>query len=144
MDIMDSDRTPGTTRPGGRLRRVAGGRQRVVKVRLSAHEEEWLVPKAAVMGISVQRLLVESAMAGGPGSVRLRRTMSEEFLAARRDVHGAAVNLNQLARLGNEHGQAPGGVAAAVARFSEAQERLSGLAEQIVSELNGPVGAEAE
>lgn len=116
----------------------------MVKVRLSAHEEEWLVPKAAVMGISVQRLLVESAMAGGPGSVRLRRTMSEEFLAARRDVHGAAVNLNQLARLGNEHGQAPGGVAAAVARFSEAQERLSGLAEQIVSELNGPVGAEAE
>ena len=88
-------REGGTARPGGRLRRVAGGRQRVFKVSVSAAEEEWLVPRAAALGVSVQRLLVESAMAGGPAPAAERRALYRVLQAAARDVHGVAVNVNQ-------------------------------------------------
>jgi hypothetical protein len=108
-----------------------------VLVRLSAGEEEWLVPKAAAMGISVQRLLVESAMGGGPASVLARRTVYDELLAARRDVLGVAVNINQLARWGNEHARMPPGVAASIQRFEAAQARLTELAERVVDQLTG-------
>jgi hypothetical protein len=133
-------RDPGTARPGGRLKRVAGGRRRAVLVRLSATEEEWLVPKAAALGISVQRLLVESAMGGGPASVLARRTVYDELLAARRDVLGVAVNINQLARWGNEHARMPAGVAASLQRFEAAQARLTELAERVVGQLTGAAG----
>src|SRR5271170_2925549 len=55
----------GTAGPGGRMRRLPGGRRRVVFVRLSPDEEAWIVPKAAAQGLSVQRFLVESAMPEG-------------------------------------------------------------------------------
>lgn len=137
MSVEERDELTGTARPGGRLRRVAGGRRRVVKVMLSPHEEEWLVPKAAAMGVSVQRLLVESAMSGGPPSVLVRRTLYQEFLAARRDVHGAANNLNQLARLGNEEGRLPRGIEPTLGRLMAAQGRLTDLAAQVTAHLSG-------
>ena len=137
MAVEEGDDLTGTARPGGRQRRVAGGRRRVVKVMLSPEEEQWLVPKAAAMGVSVQRLLVESAMSGGPASVLVRRTLYQEFLAARRDVHGAANNLNQLARLGNERGQVPRGIGPTLERLEASQGRLTDLAAQVTAHLNG-------
>ena len=139
-ELAGGGRDPGTARPGGRLKRVAGGRRRTVLVRLSAGEEEWLVPKAAAMGISVQRLLVESAMGGGPASVLARRTVYDELLAARRDVLGVAVNINQLARWSNEHARMPPGVAQSIQRFEAAQARLTELAERVVDQLTGATG----
>lgn len=114
------------------------------KVLLSPEEEGWLVPRAAAMGLSVQRLLIESAMAEGSASVLVRRTLYQEFLAARRDVHGAAVNLNQIARLGNERRQVPPGVSEAVARLEAAQERLARQAGDVAAGLGiaGSAGIE--
>ena len=89
----------GTAGPGGRMRRLPGGRRRVVFVRLSPDEEAWIVPKAAAEGLSVQRFLVESAMPEGRPSLLARRALYREFFAARRDLHGACTNLNQLAHL---------------------------------------------
>lgn len=127
----------GTARPGGRLRRVAGGRRRVVKVTLSSSEEEWLVPRAAALGVSVQRLLVESAMAGGPAPAAERRALYRVLQTAARDVHGVAVNVNQMARWGNEHHQLPAGVGEVVARFEVAQAALAAAAERVVARLTG-------
>lgn len=124
-----------TARPGGRLRRRPGGRRRVVKVLLSPEEEGWIVPKAAAAGLSVQRLLVESTMVEAPSSVLVRRTLFQELLAARRDLHGAAVNLNQIARLGNERRQVPLGVVEVLARLEGAQERLAQVAGVVASRL---------
>ena len=137
MESAGGGQGGGTARPGGRLRRVPGGRARVVKVGLSAQEEEWLVPRAAALGVSVQRLLVESAMAGGPTPVAERRAVYRVLQAASRDVHGVAVNVNQLARWANEHRQLPTGVAEAVARFEAAQAKLTDVAGQVVAVLNG-------
>lgn len=130
----------GTTRPGGRRRRVEGGRSGVVKVRLSEAEQGWLLPRAAAAGVSVQRLLVESAMADGPAGAAERRGVFWRLQAAARDVHGVAVNVNQMARWGNEHRLTPEGWESAVARLEAAQGRLLALAAEAVGRLDGAVG----
>ena len=79
-------------------------------VRLSPDEEAWIVPKAAAEGLSVQRFLVESAMPEGRPSLLARRALYREFFAARRDLHGACTNLNQLAHLGNQRREVPTGI----------------------------------
>ncbi len=122
----------GTAGPGGRMRRLPGGRRRVVFVRLSPDEEAWIVPKAAAEGLSVQRLLVESAMPEGRPSLLARRALYREFFAARRDLHGACTNLNQLAHVGNQRREAPIGVEGCVAEVEAAMERLVGLAGLLV------------
>ena len=114
-----------TARPGGRLRRRAGGRRRIVKVLLSPEEEAWIVPKAAAEGLSVQRFLVESAMPEGRPSLLARRALYREFFAARRDLPGACTNLNQLAHLGNQRRELPDGVADSVGEVGAAMERWS-------------------
>ena len=109
----------------------------MVKVRLSAEEEAWLVPKAAAMGVSVQRLLVESTMAGGQASVVQRRAVFRLLEAAGRDVHGVAVNINQMARWGNENRQFPGGLDHTVRCFEAAQARLQEAAAEVLALFGG-------
>jgi hypothetical protein len=93
-------------------------------VLLSPEEEAWVVPKAAEEGLSVQRFLVESAMPEGRPSLLARRALYREFFAARRDLHGACTNLNQLAHLGNQRREVPTGVGGSVAEVTAAMERL--------------------
>ena len=132
-----------TARPGGRLRRRAGGRRRIVKVLLSPEEEAWVVPKAAAEGLSVQRFLVESALPEGRSSLLARRALYREFFAARRDLSGACTNLNQLADLGNQRRAVPTGVEASVADVKAAMERLVELAGLLVVHAKRtPEGAE--
>jgi hypothetical protein len=130
----------GTAAPGGRMRRLPGGRRRVVFVRLSPDEEAWIVPKAAAEGLSVQRFLVESAMPEGRPSLLTRRALYREFFAARRDLHGACTNLNQLAHLGNQRREVPMGVEGCVVELEAAMERLVGLARLLVGQPNSPHG----
>ena len=120
------------------MRRRLGGRRRVVKLLLSPEEEAWLVPKAAAEGLSVQRFLVESAMPEGRPSLLARRTLYREFFAARRDLHGACTNLNQLAHLGNQKREVPAGVEESVAQVEDAMDRMLHLAELLVA---GPKGS---
>ena len=130
-----------TARPGGRLRRHAGGRRRRVKVLLSPEEEAWVVPKAAAEGLSVQRFLVESALPEGRPSLLARRALYGEFLAARRDLFGACTN--QLAHLGNQGRDVPTGVEASVAELEAAMKRLVELAGLPVAHpKRSPEGAE--
>ena len=122
-----------TARPGGRMRRLPGGRKRVVFVRLSPEEEAWIVPKATAEGLSVQRFLVESAMPEGRASLLARRALYREFFAARRDLHGACTNLNQLAHLGNQRREVPTGVEDCVDEVEAAMGRLVNLASLLMA-----------
>jgi Bacterial mobilisation protein (MobC) len=126
------------------MRRLPGGRRRVVFVRLSPDEEAWIVPKAAAEGLSVQRFLVESALPGGRPSLLARRALYREFFAARRDLHGACTNLNQLAHLGNQQRQVPIGVEGCVAELEAAMARLVGLAGLLVPHLKSSFGGARE
>jgi hypothetical protein len=129
-----------TAQPGGRMRRLAGGRKRVVFVRLSPEEEAWIVPKAAAEGLSVQRFLVESALPGGRPSLLARRALYREFFAARRDLHGACTNLNQLAHLGNQRREIPTGVGCSAAEVEAAMVRLVELARLLVTHPKSSTG----
>ncbi len=144
---MDEEKAPGlgergfaTARPGGRLRRRTGGRRRIVKVLLSPEEEAWVVPKAAAEGLSVQRFLVESALPGGRPSLLARRTLYREFFAARRDLHGACTNLNQLAHIGNQRREVPTGVGGSAAEVEAAMVRLVELARLLAAHPRGYPG----
>jgi hypothetical protein len=126
------------------MRRLPGGRRRVVFIRLSPDEEAWIVPKAAAEGLSVQRFLVESAMPEGRPSLLARRALYREFFAARRDLHGACTNLNQLAHLGNQRREVPLGVEGCVAELEAAMERLVGLARLLVPHPKSSLGGAEE
>jgi hypothetical protein len=104
-----------------------------VKVLLSPEEEASVVPKAAAEGLSVQRFLVESAMPGGRPSLLARRALYREFFAARRDLHGACTNRNQLAHLGNQRRAVPTGAEGAVAEVLAAMDCLVELARLIAA-----------
>ena len=120
------------------MRRRPGGRQRLVGVRLSPEEEAWIVPKAAAEGVSVQRLLVESAMPEGRPSLLARRALYREFLAVARDLHGACVNLNQLAHIAHVRRDIPSGADEVLAEVRGAGRRMAELAAFLTAAGEGP------
>jgi Mobilization protein NikA len=141
-----------TAGPGGRMRRLPGGRRRVVFVRLSPDEEAWIVPKAAAEGLSVQRFLVESALPEGRPSLLARRALCREFLAVARDFHGACVNLNQLTHLAHVRRDDPSGADEVMAELRAGGRRILELAALLSARGGGshgegggvkPEGAEA-
>jgi len=80
-----------------RLRRQPGGRPHAVKVLLSDAERERITARAAELGVSVPRLLVEAALADGTRqTVSERHGLLAEFTGARRLVAKVSNNLNQL------------------------------------------------
>jgi Bacterial mobilisation protein (MobC) len=107
--------------PGGQERRVRAGfggapmartrrarrpeaRRVVQKVKLTAGERGELRVRAAELGVSVPRLLVESALSGveTPGE---RRRLVAELFETRRLLATVANNVNQLARAANISGR---------------------------------------
>jgi hypothetical protein len=87
-------------------RRARGSRQLQLQVRLSEPEREQLRARAGELGVSVPRLLVESALAGRETSTE-RREMLAEVFELRRLVATVANNVNQLAKVANVSGQVP-------------------------------------
>ena len=138
--LTGAERALTTARPGGRMRRRTGGRKRVVKVLLAPEEEAWVVPKAAAEGVSVQRLLVESAMPEGRPSLLARRALYREFLAVARDLHGACVNLNQLTHLAHVRRDVPSGADEVLAEVRGAGRRMAELAALLTAAGGGSRG----
>ena len=96
------ERGPSRSRPVvGRRRRAnaRGGRSHRHEVKVSAEEEARLVALAEAQGVTVPRLLVESALAGPVGETASeRRVLITELFAVHRTVAGVANNVNQIAR----------------------------------------------
>ncbi len=93
-------------RPEGRSRRARErvARQVIQKVKLTGSEREQLVARAAELGVSVPRLMVESALAGVETPTEHRRMVAELF-ETRRLLATVANNVNQLAKAANISGQ---------------------------------------
>ena len=101
-------------RPFRRRRRenAPGGRSHSHRVRVSPEEEAQLVLRAERMGVTVPRLLVESALEGGAERLEARRTESQEraqlgveLNQLQRKVGAIGVNINQIARATNATGE---------------------------------------
>jgi hypothetical protein len=93
-------------RPNGRTRRAREPVRREViqKVKLTDDERRRLRARAAELGMSVPRLLVESALSGVETPTERRQTIAELF-EIRRLLATVANNVNQLARSANISGQ---------------------------------------
>lgn len=112
----------------GRSRRanVAGGRQRDVKVKVSAEEQAVLAEMAAQHGVSVPRLLVESAMSNGQETPSERRAAMAELFAIHRLLSIVSNNINQAAKVANSTGEVPAELTHALRALRNVAARVNG------------------
>ena len=98
-------------RPKGRVRRGRGSAPRRVyqQVKLTEDERDQLRARAAELGMSVPRLLVESALSGVETPTDRRRMIADLF-EVRRLLATIANNVNQLAHAANISGQVSEGL----------------------------------
>lgn len=100
-----SEQQDQATASAGRSRRrqanVAGGREHVHKVKVSAPEEARLQELAAGQKVSVARLLVESALSPAGQTPSQRQAVITELFALHRTLAGIANNINQMAKATN-------------------------------------------
>jgi hypothetical protein len=94
------------------------------QVKLTETEREQLRGRAAELGVSVPRLMVESALGSRAETATERRAVVAELFEVRRLLATIANNVNQLAKAANISGEL------------SAQERL----ERTLAEVEGVVG----
>ncbi len=100
-----------------RLRRspnVAGGRTIRHEVWVSSDEERRLLARSEALGITVPRLLLESALAGSKEASTERRDAMVELFAVRRLLAAVSNNVNQIARHANSGDEFPRDAAGAL------------------------------
>ena len=87
---------------------VAGGRLYKHEVKVSPEEEAGLLLRANAQGVTIPRLLVESALAERAGETATeRREQLAELFRLHRMLAALGNNLNQIARAANADGTVP-------------------------------------
>ena len=111
----------------GRQRRANADvpRDRRYVVKVNALEDAQLRGRAVVAGVTVSRLLFESAMNSHIETDTARKEVVSEVFAVRRLMANVANNVNQLARYANTESVFPAEAAAVVAEYRSIVPRLS-------------------
>lgn len=128
---------PSGERDDARPRRLRGFRQErrpgsprphVHKVKVSEDQERLLLLLAAQHGnVSVPRLLVESALAGGSQAAVAKADLAGELFRITRFLGKVGVNVNQIARATNATGETQPETAAAMAAVQRVCARIEDL-----------------
>jgi hypothetical protein len=100
-------------------------------VRVSEEQERRLVAAAQDQGVTVARLLVESALSGGSEAARVTRLLAEELFGIQRVLGGVAVNINQHARVANATGEPQPGMLGALEAVERASRRLEAWVDEM-------------
>lgn len=119
---------PSPHREGKRRRaaNIVGGRKHRHEVKATDEEEARLVVLAERHGVTIPRLLVQSALEVGEQEVLPeRRRVIEELFLLRRDLAGEASNLNQLTHHANESGVLRGELADTLAAVRACAEQVN-------------------
>ena len=103
-----------------------------MKAWASVQEKAALEVRAREQGISVARLLVESALGGGMAGAVDRRVMIAELTQLRTLLGRTSTNINQIARHANAERTVPEDAGAAV----RAARELMGRIDAVVRELS--------
>lgn len=129
---MSTEQAPG--RRLGRRRRanVAGGRQHRHVVKVTPEEELRLLVLAGEQGVSVPRLLVESALAQRGETSAERRAVIAELFAVRRFLAAVSNNLNQVAKHANAGAEFPEDAAVVLAVVRRMVPRLEAAVEGLI------------
>ena len=111
----------------GRQRRANADvpRDRRYVVKVNALEDAQLRGRAVVAGVTVSRLLFESAMNSHIETDTARKEVVSEVFAVRRLMANVANNVNQLARYANSESVFPAEAEAVVAEYRSIVPRLS-------------------
>lgn len=102
---------PRAERPVRRRRRIEGGRQHRHVVKVTDEEEALLLEKSQTYNVTVAKLLVDSALAGGAeraaDNESVRQAVVTELFGLHRLLASISNNVNQLARVANSTGELP-------------------------------------
>jgi Bacterial mobilisation protein (MobC) len=102
------------------------------QVKLTAEEQQRLRARAAELGASVPRLMVEAALGSATGMTPDRQREVAELFEVRRLLATVANNVNQLARAANTTGE--------LAMQRRLEDALADIAE-LVGRVRGLTGA---
>ncbi|MDJ0318591.1 plasmid mobilization protein [Arthrobacter antibioticus] len=103
---------------------VQGGRKKQHTYRVSVAEEAALKVRAQQYGISVARLVVESALSREGESHSDRQALIQELAQVRTLLSRVSSNINQIARHANATGDFPADAAASVAAMRQLMLRI--------------------
>ena len=125
-DQVTRHAVPSQVNGAARLRRVEGGRQHVVKVKLDEAEYAAIAGRAADLKVSIQRYFVSSAfISRSPAQpARVPSSMAAELAGLRRLTANLANNINQIARRLNSGGSPDASIDPALAAVRRAMDRL--------------------
>lgn len=133
------DESDETKRTFVRRRRVEGGRQHRHVVRVTAEEEGELYVRALRYHVSIPKLLVDSALAGGSENAASNASVQQELLTTLFTTHrllaGIANNVNQIARVGNSTGVVPAEASAVLDAARRAAEQIDELVDAIAEAI---------
>ena len=120
------EHSPGEGRFARRRRaNYAGGRQHQHKVRVSPEEHGRLLTLALEQGVTIPRLLVESALSIGQGETPTqRREAMAELFGLHRLLAAISNNVNQIARVANATGELREELEATLRKSREVASRI--------------------
>jgi uncharacterized protein (DUF1778 family) len=110
---------------------VEGGRRRRLEVLVDDDERDRLIAAAAAQGVTVPRLLVESALAPAGETATQRQATLTRLFAMRRTLGGLGVNVNQIAHQANTDEEVPAGADAAIDEVRDLLARLSTVLDEL-------------
>ena len=132
-----ADGAPTRRRLGVRQVRKPGSPRTIVhKVKVTEDQEYRLVVKAAERDITVSRLLVESALAGGSEAAKTRAELIGELFRITRLLGKVSVNINQIARATNATLEKQPDTGPAIVALGGVCDRLT----QLLDDMDRPVG----
>lgn len=114
---------------------VVGGRSVTVKARVSEVDYAELTRLAVAAQVTVPRLLVEAALAGGGGTATERRETLTELFKLVRLMGAISNNANQLAKKANATGDVAG-IAGELRGVIDATNRLYSRVEELMEGLS--------
>jgi len=130
----NTEKSAGTSRQT-RRRRVDGGRQHRHVVRVTPEEEGQLLALALQYRVSVPKLLVDSALAGGSSTAAsnasVRHEVVAQMFATHRLLAGIANNVNQMARVTNATGNVHTEMVVTLAKVREVAERIDEFVDEL-------------
>ncbi len=115
-----------------RRKNVAGGRTHSHQVVVSPEEELKLQAKADELGVSIPRLLIESALSPAVRTLPERRANAAALLSAMGLLGAISRNVNQLAKAANTTGEVSEDLQATLSAVRRVGDRVSGLAEELM------------
>lgn len=139
---MTADEGSAKRQLGRRRRENAGEQSRdvVQKIYLTAAEREELRGRARAAGVTVPRFLVEAAFSERTETVTERRHAAVGLFALHRELSGAAVNMNQVAKKANTVHEVPSEFGSTMAQLRVVADKLEAAVDLLI-EANRAAGA---